>query len=82
MEGQSSIQSIDPEWERRVYDWAAALAKKRRRERSWWTRLYCSLWWGHRPVRYRDDLDWQTDHLTCRCGRVTVPTEAVVSKLR
>jgi hypothetical protein len=46
---------------------------------SLWTRLYCALWWGHRPMRY-DFFNFGSfarDELTCRCGKVTDTAENV-----
>lgn len=48
---------------------------------SLWTRLYCALWWGHRPVRHTL-FGFITDELTCRCGKVTDSAEVVERRLR
>lgn len=48
----------------------------------WWTKLWCSLYWGHRLVRCsgaHGDFMW--DYLRCRCGKVARPREEVVDKL-
>lgn len=37
---------------------------------GFWTRIWCALWWGHRPVR-QTVYDMFFDSLTCRCGKVS-----------
>lgn len=48
----------------------------------WWTKLWCSLYWGHRPVRCdASHGDFMWDYLRCRCGKVAMPREEVAQKL-
>lgn len=45
---------------------------------SLWTRLWCALWWGHRPARVSWwNQDFQRDYITCRCGKVSDSRENV-----